>query len=102
MPIALVERIVAKKRSNANQAKTTTVKEPEKKPEATQEDDRLVILSYAQAGRLIGKSRDCVRRWVNDGLIPKTFFPSGLPGVRKVDLYRVYGVMIENNKQPEK
>lgn len=46
----------------------------------THEDDP--IITYAEAGRQLGKSRDTIRRWAMDGLLTVHKHASGLPGVR--------------------
>ena len=49
------------------------------------------VLSYAEIGRLIGKPRQTVWRWANDGLLKIVRNPSGLPGVKLSEFERFYG-----------
>lgn len=44
------------------------------------------IITYAEAGRQVGKHRDTIRRWADRGLIEKTTHPSGKPGIRQSEL----------------
>jgi hypothetical protein len=53
----------------------------------THEDDP--IITYAEAGRQLGKPRETVRRWANDGLLTIHRHPSGLPGVRGSEILQL-------------
>ena len=56
------------------------------------------IITFAEAGRQIGKPRETIRRWVNDGLIPFVKHPSGLPGIRQSDFDRIYSAAKVNQQ----
>lgn len=48
------------------------------------------MLTYTEAGELIGKSRTTLRRWVEEGLLRSFRDPNGLSRIRKSELTRFY------------
>jgi excisionase family DNA binding protein len=48
------------------------------------------MLTFSQAGELIGRSRTTIRRWVEDGLLRSFRDPSGLSRIRQSELERFY------------
>jgi hypothetical protein len=63
------------------------------------------IISFAEAGRLVNKSRTTVRMWAQSGIFPIVRHPSGCPAVWKADFLRswaVWAVNIENRKREAK
>lgn len=49
------------------------------------------MLAFSEAGLLVGRTRETIRRWVNDGLLKAIRDPSGLRRIRKSELIRFYG-----------
>ncbi|TWU22461.1 hypothetical protein Pla52o_35170 [Novipirellula galeiformis] len=62
----------------------------EAKAPPTHKDDP--ILTYTEAGKMIGKHRSTVGRWVKDGLLKAARHPSGLPGIRKSEIDKILTV----------
>lgn len=62
---------------------------PEKETEPDPEVDP--ILTYAEAARRIGKTRETVRRWAKDGLLKTVKHPSGVSGIRQSHFDKLYG-----------
>ena len=52
-------------------------------------DDPMLTLS--EAGAIVGKSRQTIRRWIADGLLRGVRDPSGLHRVRRSELLKFYG-----------
>lgn len=48
------------------------------------------ILNLTQVAERIGKHRNTIRRWIDDGLLPAVINPSGLIGVREEVLDQFY------------
>lgn len=48
------------------------------------------MLTYTEAGELIGKSRTTLRRWVEEGLLRSFRDPNGLSRIRRSELTRFY------------
>jgi DNA-directed RNA polymerase specialized sigma54-like protein len=51
------------------------------------------ILNLTQVADRIGRHRNTIRRWIDDGLLPAVINPSGLIGVREEVVVQFY----ENN-----
>lgn len=49
------------------------------------------MLSYTEAGEMVGRSNTTIRRWVEDGLLRKVEDPSGVPRIRQSELAKFYG-----------
>jgi hypothetical protein len=61
-----------------------------------------VILTYEDAGKLVGKTRETIRNWVAKGLIPFVRHPSGQPGVWKSEFSAAYDRMRQDGlREPE-
>ncbi len=52
------------------------------------------VLNLTQVAERIGKHRNTIRRWIDDGLLPAVINPSGLIGIREEVLDEFY----TNNK----
>lgn len=78
--------------------KTTTTEDS--KPQEPAKKKKTVI-TYAEAGRQIGKHRDTIRRWANDGLIPIVRHPNNFPGIYQEDFDDLYGAAILLNQSDD-
>lgn len=58
------------------------------------------MLTYSEAGRLVGKSHTTMRRWVNEGLLRAQRDPSGLSRIRRSELERFYSGTALAAKRP--
>ncbi len=58
------------------------------------------LLSCAECGLLVGKTRKTVLRWIEEGLLRTVADPSGRRRVRKSELARWYGATALSDKQP--
>ena len=67
---------------------TTTTKKPK-----THKDDP--ILSYTEAGAMLGKHRTTIAKWVKDGLLKASRHPSGCPGVRQSQIEKILELFSE-------
>ena len=91
---------------------TTIVKEPESKPQSVETSAPPVeetfvphhedpFLSFAECGLLVGRTRQTIRNWVNDGILRAQKDPgSSCRRVRRSDLVRFYGATALAEKRP--
>lgn len=48
-------------------------------------------LTLSEVGRMVGKHRETVRRWITDGLLTAVRLPTGLYGVRRSEVMKFLG-----------
>ena len=76
-----------------NRARNNNVSEQQPvvqgEPFVSHEDDPM--LSYSEAGKLVGRTHTTIKNWVREGLLRSFRDPSGLHRVRKSELTRFYG-----------
>lgn len=55
----------------------------------TEPQNRDELLTLADVGRQIGKTRATISNWVRDGLLEAVRLPSGLPAVRRSEVNKL-------------